>query len=63
MLASAQLNASARILSPPNRIEVWANLRLAVASPAHQAALKEIAGRDRNWPEDAFDLAFIRSKL
>jgi hypothetical protein len=51
------------ILRGSNSIELAANLRLAVASLEHLAALKEIAVRDRNRAEDALDLTFIRSKL
>lgn len=51
------------VLQDANSVALGANLRLAVASLTHLAALKEIALRDRNRPEDAHDLAFIRSKL
>jgi len=51
------------VLRESNSIELGANLRLAVASLGHLAALKEIAVRDGNRPEDGLDLAFIRSKL
>ena len=62
LLLDFPLEASG-VLEESNSIELGANLRLAVASLAHLAALKEIAVRDRNRPEDALDLAFIRSKL
>lgn len=54
---------AASVLGDANRVALGANLQLAVASLAHLAALKEIALRDRNRPEDALDLAFIRWKL
>ena len=62
LLLDFPLQASG-VIQESNSIELAANLRLAVASLEHLAALKEIAVRDRNRPEDALDLAFIRSKL
>ena len=62
LLLDFPLHASG-ILEESNSFELAANLGLAVASLAHLAALKEIAVRDRDRPEDALDLAFIRSKL
>lgn len=62
LLLDFPLEASG-LLGESNSVALGANLRLHVASLRHLAALKEIAVRDRNRPEDALDLAFIRSKL
>jgi hypothetical protein len=62
LLLDFPLEASG-VLHDSNSIELGTDLRLAVASLVHMAALKEIAVRDGSRPEDALDLTFIRSKL
>jgi hypothetical protein len=62
LLLDFPLQASA-VLKEANSVALGPRLHLPVASLTHLAALKEIALRDRNRPEDEFDLAFIRSRL
>jgi hypothetical protein len=54
---------ASEVLRDASRVTIGRNVRLPVASLSRLAILKELALRDRNRPEDAQDLAFIRSKL
>lgn len=54
---------ASEVLTDANNLTIAADVVLAVASLANLSRLKEIAVRDRSRPEDAQDLAFIRSKL
>ncbi len=51
------------VLKDATSVAIGKNTRLPVASLTSLSVLKEIALRDRSRPEDAQDLAFIRSRM
>jgi len=54
---------ASEVLEDTKTVTIGSAVMLPVASLPKLALLKELAVRDRNRPEDAQDLAFIRAKL